>query len=108
MNEHITRVSLAEAVKGDRTDWKRLQALSDVDVERACADDEDCFGLESAGSSSQARYMIYRTTGGAYRWRLIDAIGTIIAESGSDFPTKQEARKAMDAARIAFAQARAA
>ena len=40
--EHITRVSLKQARKmKSETDWARVDALTDEDIERAVADDPD-------------------------------------------------------------------
>ena len=40
MNETVTRRSLKEAVKG-RTDWKRVDTLTDAEIDKASAADPD-------------------------------------------------------------------
>jgi uncharacterized protein (DUF4415 family) len=40
MSEHVTRRSLKEGVKG-RTDWKRVDNLTDADIEAAVTADPD-------------------------------------------------------------------
>ena len=107
MSEHITRVSLAEAVDGDRTNWSRLQNLSDSALDAAIAADDDTFAVDLTRTTT-ARYVIYRDSAGQWRWRLMSAAGDILARSGGAFGSKTAATVAVGAIRTALAQARAA
>lgn len=41
MKERITRTGQGAVVEGDRTDWDRLRAMTDEQVEATIADDPD-------------------------------------------------------------------
>ncbi len=43
MNETLTKTHLGERLEDDRTDWKRVDALSDADLAHAILDDPDAF-----------------------------------------------------------------
>jgi uncharacterized protein (DUF4415 family) len=45
VSEKITRRKLGE-VRDDRTDWKRVDALTDTDIARAIKDDPDTFNVD--------------------------------------------------------------
>ena len=47
MKEKITRVKLGQ-VRGDKTDWARVDALTDADIARAIASDPDTFEIDPA------------------------------------------------------------
>lgn len=103
MSEHITRVSLDEAVSGDNTDWVRLDALSDKDIEVAAATDENSFSL-----AADAHYVVAKDRQGGWNWKLVDAGGLIIATGGVSHASQAEARTALDRARAAVRDTRAA
>ncbi len=44
MNEMPTKARLGERLEGERTDWGRVDALSEAALERAVRDDPDTFG----------------------------------------------------------------
>ena len=43
MNEKLTRTHLGECLEDDRTDWKRVDALSEAELRQAIHDDPDTF-----------------------------------------------------------------
>lgn len=47
MRRRITRVRLGERLDQGRTDWKRVDALSDADVATAIAEDPDAFEVRA-------------------------------------------------------------
>ena len=57
--ERITRVTLEEArrMKGE-TDWARVDALTDEDIERAVADDPDAAPVWTEEDWARARLMV--------------------------------------------------
>lgn len=46
MRKRLTRVRLGEGLEKDRTDWKRVHALTDEDIAAAIRDDPDTFEAE--------------------------------------------------------------
>ncbi len=48
MRKQVTRTRLAEGLEKDRTDWKRVNALTDDDIAAAIRDDPDTFEIEPA------------------------------------------------------------
>ena len=107
MSERITRVSLAEAVDGDRTDWVRLGALTDQQIDAAIEGNTDSFAMQT-NQMSTARYSVYQDGAGQWRWRLTDAQGQILARSGGSFRSRSAATTALAVVRAALAQAKAA
>ena len=55
--KHIVRVSLAEAGTG-RTDWARVDALTDEDIDKAIAEDPDAAPILDAEWFRQAELVI--------------------------------------------------
>lgn len=47
MKKRFTKVRLGEGLEEGRTDWKRVQTLSDDDIARAVDEDPDTFELNS-------------------------------------------------------------
>lgn len=106
MSEHITRVSLAEVIDGDRTDWSYLGNLSDSAINASIVADDDTFVMDPAMASAQ--YVIYQDNAGLWRWRLMNAVGDILARSGGSFDSEAAALAAVGAVRSALVRARAA
>ena len=46
MRKRFTRVRLGEGLEKDRTDWKRIHALTDAEIAAAIRDDPDTFEPE--------------------------------------------------------------
>lgn len=107
MSDNITRISLAEAFDGDRTDWSRLRAMDEAAIEAGIAADPDTFTLSDHAGAGQAaaRYEIYRQEGRAFRWRLLGADGSVLADGAKSYSTKGQARKAIDGVRAALLNA---
>ncbi len=94
MSEHITRVSLDEALDADRTDWARLASVSDADLDAAIEADTDTFAL--AEDSANLRWLVFQDgVGKTWRWRLTDATGEAIAESPKNYRLRSEADRAI-------------
>lgn len=101
MNAKITRRSSGEAVEGDLTDWDRVRALTDEDIEAAIANDpEASLGLD--GSRSAVRGVIFKDKEGAWRWRLIGANGEAIADSPKSYTDRSEVDRAINTLRAAI------
>lgn len=109
MSEKITRVSLDEAIERDRTDWARLRALTDDEIEAAIAADPDSdLGLD--GEMGPVVGIIFKDMHGAWRWRLLDSDRTPIADSPRGYQTRDEVDAGLRALRAAMSadQAKAA
>ena len=113
MNGGITRVSMDEAVKEDRTDWERVRALTDEQIDAAIAADPDTYAM--GGELDQLRnnplkfvYSVYSDSAGEWRWRLEGSDGRILAYGAESYPSQSEAVRAVGAVRTAFRKARAA
>jgi len=46
MNDSVTTSHLGEALKNDETNWARVNAMREEDIQRAIADDPDTFTVE--------------------------------------------------------------
>ena len=106
MNGKVTRIDLSAEPEGSRTDWTRLRALTDDEIEAAVAEDPDAylFGehelLGRKGASY--RYEIHRDSGGEWRWRLLSANGEVLAIGAQAFPSRKKLRAAISALRDAL------
>jgi len=103
------------ASKG-QTDWKRLAAQSEEEIERLARQDSDTIVLRddeladlgARRGAERASYAIYRDKAGAFRWRLVHPSGRIIAEGGEAFETSEHAEAAIARLRNAILGARLA
>lgn len=106
MSGDITRISLDEAVRGDRTDWARLRALTEDEIEAAIAADPDTFGLEDGEPQGRKgasyRYELHADSKGEWRWRLLDANGEILAVGGQSFSSRESLEAAITQLREAL------
>ena len=107
MSENITRLSLAEAIEGDRTDWDRIASLSDQAIDASIAADPDCFAVTAKPDRAIARYVVFKDEAKRWRWQLIDSKGSVLAQSGSSYRTEPEAKDAVALARAAMTNAHA-
>jgi uncharacterized protein YegP (UPF0339 family) len=110
MNAKLTRIGLDEGSEESRTDWARLRALTDVEIEAAIAGDPDSYsfaqGEEIGRKGASFRYQIYRDPGDSWRWRLLSAQGEILAVGGQGFPSRKDVQAAIAALREALIGAR--
>jgi uncharacterized protein YegP (UPF0339 family) len=113
MSGGITRVSMNEAVKEDRTDWQRVRALTDEQIDAAIAADPDTFAMGDGLQGHQGNplkfvYFIYSDKVGEWRWRLERSDGRVVAYGAETYVTQNEAARAVGALRTAFRKAQAA
>ncbi len=98
--------TVSDAVpKPTQTDWTRLKALSDDEIDAAIADDADAYALDSellGRSGSAYRYQIYQIAPSHFGWRLVSADGRIFATSQEGFTSESEARSAIAEIRAAL------
>lgn len=73
-------------------------------VERALADVREHLQSASVIEIDSPSFELH-TSGGDWRWRLVDADGSTIAESMREYPTRREAREALDSLRSFGAEA---
>lgn len=102
MSGKITKISLNEALKAaasdSQTDWERLRSMSDEDIDAAIASDPDTWAIDDEELKRRpkpGRYEIYRDVGGQYRWRLLAADGSIVADGAQSFATLKQTKAAL-------------
>lgn len=98
MSGRTIRTSLGEASKPSVTDWAKLKALGDVEIDAAIAADPDAYALDQevlGRAGSAYHYEVYQSAVGRFRWRLLGADGRGLASSEHDFATKESARNAI-------------
>lgn len=82
-----------------RTDWERLRALTDDQLDAAIDLDPDSFAqtdIEKIGrSGASANYLVYRDRAGKFRWRLRGANGDVLAVSPEGYATRQAVEDAI-------------
>lgn len=109
MSDDVTRIGLDEESDGSRTEWSQLRRLSDEEIEGAVAADPDAYLLdhgEAGRPQGSYQYQFYRTPGGEWRWRLVDASGAIMAVGGQAYPTRRAVEAAITILRDALLGAR--
>jgi uncharacterized protein YegP (UPF0339 family) len=106
MNAKVTRIGLDEGSEESRTDWARVRALTDAEIEAAVADDPDSYllaqGDEIGRKGASFHYQIYRDPGDAWRWRLLSARGEVLAVGGQGFSSRKEVQAAIATLRDAL------
>lgn len=97
MSDDITRITLDTAIESDQTDWARLRAISDADIEKAIAEDPDTFEVSPKNFEKDvgARYEVFKDAAGRYRWRLQNAAGVVIAKSAQSYSSKDAVMSAI-------------
>ena len=112
MSGNFTRIGLDEDRDGSATDWARLRALSDEEIETAIASDPDAYSIEEADligrPKSSYSYLLYRDARGSWRWALRSADGQVLAVSGNSFDSREKAEFAISELREAILGARSA
>ena len=98
MKERITRTGQGAVVEGDRTDWDRLRAMTDEQVEATIADDPDWTPFEDIAM----REAVVDDGMGQWHWLLIGRDGREIARSPGDFADRAAAMDALAAFRQAM------
>ena len=112
MSGSYIRIGLEEDRDGSRTDWARLRALGDEEIDRAIAADPDAYAIEETDLIGRAKgsysYQLYRDAAGSWRWALRSAEGRILAVSGRSFGSREDAELATSELREAILGARSA
>jgi uncharacterized protein YegP (UPF0339 family) len=102
-------MSLAEAGSG-KTDWSRLQGLTDAELDEAIAADPDTFALSDSElrnaekrmlSDRALRFEVRKNNAGEYIPHLVDQSGRVILY-GAAFPSKSAALAMVKLIRQAF------
>ena len=101
MSEKITKAGSGGAVEEDLTDWDRVRALTDREIEEAIRDDPDTFALEE-GDVPPFQGLIYRDREGKWRWRLLGPNGEAVADSPRGYADRAEVDRAIQALRKAI------
>jgi len=101
MNEKITRARLGEVVSEDRTDWERLRAITDEELEAAIAEDRDA-SISADGESGPIVGMVFKDSRGQWRWRLLNSAGEPIADSPHGYSSRDQVDKAIKELRQAI------
>lgn len=96
--------------EGSATDWHRIRALTDDEIEAAVASDPDSYlldGPEHLGRAGASyRYMLYRDPAGDWRWRLVSSNGGILAVGAQAYPTREALAEAISTLKDALIGAR--
>jgi uncharacterized protein YegP (UPF0339 family) len=113
MSGDITRISMTEAVKEDRTDWQRVRALTDAQIDAAIESDPDTFAMDDKRAATEKTplefvYFIYSDGGGEWRWRLERSDGRVVAHGAEAYATQNDVTRAVAALRAAFRTGHAA
>ena len=87
--------------EGDLTDWDRLRALTEEEIDEAIRHDPDTFALE-AGEVPPFQCMIFKDAQGMWRWRLIGSDGQAAADSPRSYADRDEVERAIRALRKAI------
>jgi uncharacterized protein YegP (UPF0339 family) len=105
MSGNFTRVSLPVGNDSGATDWQRIQSLTDGQIDTAIADDADAYALTTTQLGHQAgryRYELFPDANGAWRWRLVNKDGQIMAEAATSFASRKQATAAIAELRAAL------
>jgi uncharacterized protein YegP (UPF0339 family) len=94
MSGKITRVGSDAAVEDDLTDWRRLESLTDDEIETAVAMDPDS-SLGDEGDVAVVRGLVFRDVKGGWRWRLVGPDGAAIADSPRSYSERSEVELAI-------------
>jgi uncharacterized protein YegP (UPF0339 family) len=99
-----------EAVREDRTDWLRVRALTDEQIDAAIAADPDSFAMgdKQEGDQTKFVYLVYSDSVGKWRWRLEGSDGRVMAYGAETYATQKDAARAVAILRTAFRKAQAA
>lgn len=82
-----------------QTDWLRLKAMGDADIDKAISEDKDAYLLsdtEMLGRDGASyRYELLKISAGSWGWRLLDGKGEAIALSNASFRSRELALAAV-------------
>lgn len=92
MNGKITRVSLDTVFESDGTDWARLDAMTEDDIERAIEDDPEWAAFNDVSElQKRAGFSLFRGPDDQWRWLLSDKSGAVIGQSTVAYRYKGDA-----------------
>ncbi len=98
MSGRTIRTGSGEGVNPSTTDWAKVKALGDAEIDAAISADPDAYPLdrETLGRAGSAyQYVVFKVAERRFRWRLVGANGLSLASSEQDFPTAEAARGAI-------------
>lgn len=92
MSEKITRMRLGEAPRESLTDWARLDAMTEDDIERAIEEDPDWAAFNDVSDlQKRAGFSLFRGPDDQWRWLLSDKTGAVIGQSTVAYRYKGDA-----------------
>lgn len=92
MSDKLTKVSLDTVFDSDGTDWARLDAMTEEDIERAIEDDPDWAAFNDLSDhQKRAGFLLVRGEDEEWRWVLRDASGTVVGQSTQGYRFKGDA-----------------
>jgi uncharacterized protein YegP (UPF0339 family) len=80
------------------TDWQRIKALTDREIDAAIADDADSYAVSAMGLGHQKgryTYNLYRDKDGAWHWQVVAQDGRILAAAAGGLATRELAQAAI-------------
>jgi uncharacterized protein YegP (UPF0339 family) len=98
MNGNSIRKGLAVGNEGSKTDWNRVIALTDADIDAAIDSDADAYaiaGPQLGHSGSEYQYRIVRQKSGGWRWILVARDGAVLATSATALTSREAAQAAI-------------
>lgn len=104
MSDKFIKIGSDVAPEAGRTDWARVQKLSDKEIDIAIAGDSESYALDTeilGRAGSAYHYEVYRA-GRGFRWRLLSGDGEAVASSPDSFRTKAAAFHAIAEVRQAL------
>jgi uncharacterized protein YegP (UPF0339 family) len=114
MNGKHIRSGSTVGDESSQTNWARLRALAEEEIETAIAGDPDSYSIDEAEllgrKGASYRFEIYHNRDGVWQWRLLASGGEVLAVSGRAFPSRQSVEGAIASLRDALlgAQSQAA
>ena len=92
MSEKITRMRLDDAPRESLTDWARLDAMTEDDIERAIEDDPEWAAFNDVSDlQKRAGFSLFRGPDDQWRWLLSDQSGLVIGQSTVAYRYKGDA-----------------
>jgi uncharacterized protein YegP (UPF0339 family) len=83
--------------------------MTDDEIDAAIASDPDAWAVgdeESKRWPKPGHYEIYRDGSGKYRWRLVAADGSVVADGAQVFATRKQAQHALGDLRLLMLSSR--
>lgn len=92
MSGKSTRIGSDAVSEESRTDWARLRALTEDEIDEAIAADPDSYAIADhhllGRRGGSFRYEIHRDSAGRWRWTLLSAGGEMLARGAQSFSSR--------------------